>query len=112
MKSRRFSSWLMNGTGCPAGGSYGNTQTKPYGDPPQAMRAGIRGLLMPSRRSLLKKTASGAIGLAALKAFGAEARADDVQLPEISPPDTARPAPRPIVREGVKITRLETFLVK
>src|SRR2546427_2642842 len=67
---------------------------------------------MPSRRSLLKKTASGAIGLATLKALGAEARADDAQLPEISPPDTVRPAPRPIVRGGVKITRLETFLVK
>jgi hypothetical protein len=29
-------------------------------------------LLMPSRRSLLKKTASGTIGLAALKVFGSE----------------------------------------
>ena len=68
---------------------------------------------MPSRRSLLKGTASGTIGLVALSPFGSGARAeDDVQLPEISPPDTARPAPRPAMREGVKITRLETFLVK
>jgi galactonate dehydratase len=66
---------------------------------------------MPSRRSLLKKTASGAIGLVALKAFSAEARTEE-QLPEISPPDPPRPGPRPAVRESVKITRLETFLVK
>src|SRR5207247_10787637 len=66
---------------------------------------------MSSRRSLLKKTASGALGLVALKAFNAEARAEE-QLPEISPPDTARPAPRPTVRDSVKITKLETFLVK
>src|SRR3989441_5400984 len=68
---------------------------------------------MPSRRSLLKRTASGTIGLVALRAFGSEARAqDEVQLPEINPPDAAKPTPRPTVREGVKITRLETFLVK
>jgi galactonate dehydratase len=63
---------------------------------------------MPSRRSLLKKTAAGAIGLVGLKSFAAEA----AQLPEIQPPDPARPARRPTVREGVKITKLETFLVK
>lgn len=67
---------------------------------------------MTSRRSLLKKTASGAIGLVGLKAFGSGARtAEGAQLPEISPPDPARP-PRPAARESVKITRLETFLVK
>jgi galactonate dehydratase len=66
---------------------------------------------MTSRRSLLKKTASGALGLVALKAFSAEARADE-QLPEISPPDPPRPGPRPAVRDSVKITKLETFLVK
>jgi galactonate dehydratase len=68
---------------------------------------------MPSRRSLLKKTASGAIGLVALKAFGSEARAEEnAQLPEISPPDPARPPARAVARESVKITKLETFLVK
>lgn len=68
---------------------------------------------MPSRRSLLQKTASGALGLVALKAFGSEARAEEsAQLPEISPPDPARPAPRPTVRESVKVTKIETFLVK
>jgi galactonate dehydratase len=66
---------------------------------------------MPSRRALLKKTASGALGLVALKAFSSEARAGE-QLPEISPPDPARPTVRPAVREGVKITKLETLLVK
>ena len=65
------------------------------------------------RRSLLKKTAAGTLGLVGLKALGAEARADEAhRLPEISPPDPARPAPRPGVRESVKITKLETFLVK
>jgi galactonate dehydratase len=68
---------------------------------------------MTSRRSLLKKTASGALGLAALKAFGSPARPlEAAQLPEIQPPDSARPGRRPTVREGVKITKLETFLVK
>jgi galactonate dehydratase len=68
---------------------------------------------MPSRRSLLKKTATGALGLVAFKGLGSEARAEaSAQLPQISPPDPVRPARRPAVRETVKITKLETFLVK
>ena len=68
---------------------------------------------MTTRRALLKKTATGALGLVALKGLGAEPRpAEAAQLPEIQPPDSARPARRPTVREGVKITKLETFLVK
>jgi galactonate dehydratase len=65
------------------------------------------------RRSLLKKTAAGTLGLVGLNVFGSEARAEgNAQLPEISPPDPVRPTARPTVRESVKITRLETFLVK
>jgi galactonate dehydratase len=65
------------------------------------------------RREVLKKTVSGAFGLVALKALGSEARAESAaQLPEITPPDPPQPARRPTVRETVKITKLETFLVK
>src|SRR5688500_8825588 len=68
---------------------------------------------MPSRRSLLQKTATGVLGLVALKGLGSEARAEaGPQLPQISPPEPVRQAPRPAVRESVKITKLETFLVK
>jgi galactonate dehydratase len=67
---------------------------------------------MPSRRSLLKKTASGAIGLVALKAFDSDARAAQSVPPAPAAPAAAPPRPRPTVRESVKITKLETFLVK
>jgi galactonate dehydratase len=67
---------------------------------------------MPSRRSLLKKTAAGALGLVAMKAAPAGAQATQTGLPAILPNDRPRPAPRPAVREAVKITKLETFLVK
>jgi galactonate dehydratase len=68
---------------------------------------------MPSRRSLLKKTAAGTIGLVALKGFGSQTpAAEAAQLAESSPPDPVRPARRPGARETVKITKLETFLVK
>jgi len=67
---------------------------------------------MPSRRSLLKKTASGAIGLVALKAFNPEALAAQNVQPAPAAPEAAPPTARPAVRESVKITKLETFLVK
>jgi galactonate dehydratase len=65
------------------------------------------------RRSMLTKTASGTLGLVAAGALGSAPRpAESAQLPEIQPPDPVRPARRPTVREAVKITKLETFLVK
>jgi galactonate dehydratase len=65
------------------------------------------------RRDALKKAVAGTVGLVGLGAFGSEARAaEGAQLPEIQPPDPARSAPRPVARESVKITKLETFLVK
>ena len=67
---------------------------------------------MPSRRSLLKKTASGALGLVALKALSSDALAAQNVPPAPAAPAAAPPRPRPTVRESVKITRLETFLVK
>ena len=43
------------------------------------------------RRSMLKKTAAGTLGLVGLTAFGAEARAEQgAGLPQISPPDPVR----------------------
>jgi len=67
---------------------------------------------MPSRRSLLKKTASGALGLVALKALSSDALAAQNVPPAPAAPAAAPPRPRPTVRESVKITKLETFLVK
>jgi galactonate dehydratase len=67
---------------------------------------------MPSRRSLLKKTASGALGLVALKAFSSGALAAQSVPPAPAAPEAPPPTPRPTVRESVKITKLETFLVK
>ena len=65
------------------------------------------------RRDVRKKAVAGTVGLVGLNAFGSEARADEgTQLPEIQPPDAPRSGPRPAVRSSVKITKLETFLVK
>jgi galactonate dehydratase len=62
---------------------------------------------------MLRQAASGTLGLVAAGALGsAPAGAEAAQLPEIQPPDPVRPARRPTVRETVKITKLETFLVK
>jgi galactonate dehydratase len=65
------------------------------------------------RRALLEKTAAGVLGLVALKSGGSEARAGQAAgRPAIAPPDPPRAAPRPVARDSVKITKLETFLVK
>jgi len=63
------------------------------------------------RRSLLKNTAAATIGLSAMSG-GIEARADEVIQPRAPIPEFAQQAARPTVRESVKITKLETFLVK
>jgi galactonate dehydratase len=56
-----------------------------------------------NRRSLLKNTAAATIGLGALNAVaGSEARAEEVITQQS----------RPAARENIKITRLETLLVK
>src|SRR5919201_2438 len=61
------------------------------------------------RRSLLKNTAA-TIGLSAVGSVAAnEAHAEEIIAPR---PDPVQQAARPTVRESVKITRLETFLVK
>jgi galactonate dehydratase len=61
------------------------------------------------RRSLLKNTAA-TIGLGAMGTVAAnEAHAEEIIAPR---PDPAQQPARPTVRESVKITRLETFLVK
>jgi galactonate dehydratase len=64
------------------------------------------------RRALLKRTAAGALGLVALRDTRAEGQATQSGLPSITPPDPPRAAPRTVVRDAVKITKLETFLVK
>jgi|SoiMethySBSTD1v2_1073268.scaffolds.fasta_scaffold171855_2 galactonate dehydratase len=63
------------------------------------------------RRSLLKNTAAATIGLGAMSG-GIEARADEVIQPRATIPEVAQQAARPTTRESVRITRLETFLVK
>jgi galactonate dehydratase len=63
------------------------------------------------RRSLLKNTAAATIGLGAMSG-GIEARADEVIQPRATIPEVAQQAARPTARESVRITRLETFLVK
>ena len=63
------------------------------------------------RRSLLKNTAAATIGLGAMSG-GIEARADEAIQPRAPIPEFAQQAARPAVRESVKITKLETFLVK
>jgi hypothetical protein len=63
------------------------------------------------RRSLLKNTAAATIGLGAMSG-GLEARADEIIQPRAPGAEIARQAARPAARESVKITRLETFLVK
>jgi galactonate dehydratase len=63
------------------------------------------------RRSLLKNTAAATIGLGAMSG-GIEARADEVIQPRAPIPEFAQQASRPAVRESVKITKMETFLVK
>jgi galactonate dehydratase len=63
------------------------------------------------RRSLLKNTAAATIGLGAMSG-GIEARADEVIQPRATVPEVAQQAARPTTRESVRITRLETFLVK
>ena len=65
------------------------------------------------RRSLLKNTAAATIGLGALNAVpGPEAHAEEVIQPRAPIPEIVQQAARPGLRESVKITRLETFLVK
>jgi galactonate dehydratase len=63
------------------------------------------------RRSLLKNTAAATFGLGAMSG-GVEARADEVIRPRAPIPEVSQQAARPAVREGVRITKLETFLVK
>jgi len=65
----------------------------------------------PRRRSLLRKAAAGAFGLVALKSGESEARTEDGAA-QATPPSPAPARRQPGVRESVKITRLETFLVK
>ncbi|HEY6546722.1 MAG TPA: hypothetical protein VI589_02415, partial [Vicinamibacteria bacterium] len=64
----------------------------------------------PRRRSLLRKAAAGAFGLVALKSAAAEARTEDGG--QAAPPPPAPRGRQPGVRDSVKITKLETFLVK
>mgnify|MGYP003581087806 CR=1 FL=1 len=65
------------------------------------------------RRSLLKNTAAATIGLGALNAVpGPEAHAEEIVQPRAPIPEIVQQASRPTARESVKITRLETFLVK
>ncbi|HMB28074.1 MAG TPA: galactonate dehydratase [Blastocatellia bacterium] len=65
------------------------------------------------RRSLLKNTAAATIGLGALNAVpGQEAHAEEIIQPRAPAPEIVQQAARPSLRESVKITSLETFLVK
>src|SRR5499433_3463989 len=65
------------------------------------------------RRSLLKNTAAATIGLSAMNAVsGPEAHAEEVIQPRAPIPEVVQQAVRPGLRESVKITKLETFLVK
>src|SRR5499426_3253238 len=65
------------------------------------------------RRSLLKNTAAATIGLSALSAVSdPEAHAEEIiQAREIIP-EIVQQSSRPTVRESVKITKLETIMVK
>src|SRR5574341_1931369 len=64
------------------------------------------------RRSLLKNTAAATIGFGALNAVpGAEAHSEEIIQPRAPIPEIVQ-QPRPTARESVKITKLETFLVK
>ncbi|HMV50625.1 MAG TPA: galactonate dehydratase, partial [Blastocatellia bacterium] len=64
------------------------------------------------RRSLLKTTAAATIGLGALNAAsGAGAHAEEIIQPRAPIPEIAQQS-RTTVRESVKITKLETILVK
>ncbi len=65
------------------------------------------------RRSLLKNTAAATLGLGAMNAAAnTEAHAEEIIAPRAPVPEIAQQPARPTVRESVKITRLETFLVK
>src|SRR5215475_1301927 len=65
------------------------------------------------RRSLLKNTAAATLGLGALNAVpGQETHAEEIFQPRSPIPEIVQQAARPSLRESVKITRLETFLVK
>jgi len=65
------------------------------------------------RRSLIKNTAAATIGLGALNAVpGPEAHAEEVIQPRAPIPEIVQQAARPGLRESVKITKIETFLVK
>ncbi|NOT63757.1 MAG: galactonate dehydratase [Acidobacteria bacterium] len=64
------------------------------------------------RRSLLKNTAAATLGLSAFNAISPhETRAEELGTPHVETLPPQRPT-NPAVRESVKITRLETFLVK
>ena len=65
------------------------------------------------RRSLLKNTAAATIGFGALNAVsGPEAHAEEIIQPRQPIPEIVQQAERAGTRESVKITKLETFLVK
>ena len=65
------------------------------------------------RRSMLKNSARATLGLGALSAVsGSEAHAEEIIQPRTPIPEVAVQTNRPTAREIVKITRLETFLVK
>jgi galactonate dehydratase len=65
------------------------------------------------RRLLLKNTAAATIGLSALSAVsGPEAHAEEIIQPREPIPEIVQQSSRPTVRESVKITKLETIMVK
>src|SRR5262249_31211136 len=65
------------------------------------------------RRSLIKNTAAATIGLGALNAVpGPEAHAEEVIQPRAPIPELVQQAGRRGPREGFKITKIETSLVK
>ena len=65
------------------------------------------------RRLLLKNTAAATIGLGALSTVsGPEAHAEQIIQPREPIPEIVQQSSRPTVRESVKITKLETILVK
>ena len=65
------------------------------------------------RRSLLKNTAAATIGLNALSAVsGPEAHAEEIIQARELIPEIVQQSSRPTVRESVKITKLETIIVK
>ncbi|NOT59636.1 MAG: galactonate dehydratase [Acidobacteria bacterium] len=61
------------------------------------------------RRELLKTTAAATLGLTAA-ASATEAHAEEIVAPRVAPPEIAQQRPR--AKEIVKITKLETLLVK